>query len=337
FYARALLARTLAIADPGDARVQSLLDGLAQAAITSANGVHWEEAERDTYNWNTNTRTTAIALETYATLRPRSELLPGIVRWLMTARRADGWETRQETAWALMGLSAAAQALNERAGQTADVCAGINGEDLLACQTIDASRSLTTGDIALDGETTVDLDAQAGTVYYTAQLRAYLPVAEVEPLNRGIVVERRYTVGAGDEMHTVTEAQVGDTVTVRLTIIAPNDLHYVVVEDPIPAGTDAVNPDLAISQQIGTRPELNREDPLSQGWGWWWFGDIEFRDEKAVLNATYLPAGTYEFVYTIRAGLPGVYNVIPATAREAYFPEVFGRSAGAQFTINSGE
>ncbi|MCC6616490.1 MAG: Ig-like domain-containing protein [Anaerolineae bacterium] len=337
YYARALLARTLAIIDPDDPRVQSLLDGLAQDAITSANGVHWEEEQRDTYNWNTDTRTTAIALETYATLRPQSDLLPGMVRWLMIARQSEGWETRQETAWALMGLSAAAEALDEQAGQTADVCAAVDDQHVIDCQTIDDGLSVTTGDIALDGETTVALEAQAGTVYYTAQLHAYLPVAEVEPLNRGIVIERRYTMGDGDAMQTVTGAQVGDTVTVRLTIIAPNDLHYVVVEDPIPAGTDAVNPDLAISQQVGTRPELSREDPLSQGWGWWWFGNIEFRDEKVVLNATYLPAGTYEFVYTIRAGLPGEYNVIPASAREAYFPEVFGRSAGALFTITDAE
>ncbi|MCA9902467.1 MAG: Ig-like domain-containing protein [Anaerolineae bacterium] len=337
YYARALMARTLAIIDPADPRVQSLLDGLAQNAIVSATGVHWEEAERDHFNWNTDTRTTAIALETYASLRPNSELLPGIVRWLMTARQADGWETRQETAWALMALSAAAQALGERAGQTADVCASVDGQSLIDCQTIDGSQSATTDALDLAGQTTVDVDAQAGTVYYTAQLRAFLPVAEVEPLNRGIVIERRYTMGSGDEMRTVTEAQVGDTVTVHLTIIAPNDLYYAVVEDPIPAGTDAVNPDLAISEQIGTRPELSREDPLRQGWGWWWFGNIEFRDDRVVLNATYLPAGTYEFVYTIRAGMPGIYNVIPATAREAYFPEVFGRSAGTQFTITSGE
>src|SRR5690606_7465844 len=103
-----------------------------------------------------------------------------------------------------------------------------------------------------------------GNLYYTAHLRVYLPVPEIEPLNRGIIVERRYTL-AGDETNTpITEAQVGDLVTVRLTVIAPNDLHYVVIEDPIPAGTDAINPDLATSQQVGTRPELNPQNPLSR-------------------------------------------------------------------------
>ena len=82
------------------------------------------------------------------------------------------------------------------------------------------------------------------------------------------------------------------------------------------------------SQQIGTQPELNPADPLSQGWGWWFFSNIEFRDQKVVLSSTYLPAGTYEYVYTIRAGLAGTYNVIPPTGSEFYFPEVYGRERG---------
>jgi hypothetical protein len=168
-------------------------------------------------------------------------------------------------------------------------------------------------------------------LYYTAHLRSFLPVPEVEPISRGITVQRRYvSVETGD---TVTEARVGDLIQVRLTIIAPNDLHYAVIEDPIPAGTEGVNPDLAISEQIGTRPGLDSSDPLSRGWGWWWFSNIEFRDEKVVLYSTYLPAGTYEYVYSIRAGLPGEYNVIPTTGYEFYMPEVFGRGAGSTFTV----
>ena len=80
-------------------------------------------------------------------------------------------------------------------------------------------------------------------------------------------------------------------------------------------------------------PFGSREMPLSYGWGWWWFSNIEFRDEKVVLYSTYLPAGTYEYVYSIRAGLPGTYNVIPASGSQFYMPEVFGRSAGSTFTI----
>ena len=57
------------------------------------------------------------------------------------------------------------------------------------------------------------------------------------------------------------------------------------------------------------------------------------RDEKVTLFSSYLPRGTYEYSYVMRATLPGTYNVIPSTAYEMYFPEVFGRSDGGTFTV----
>jgi len=158
-------------------------------------------------------------------------------------------------------------------------------------------------------------------------------VPEVEPLDRGISVSRKYSLLSDPDATPITEAPIGEPVQVTLTIIAPNDLHYVVVEDPIPAGSDAVNPDLETTSQVGTQPQLQRDRPLSQGWGWWWFSNVEMRDEKVVLYATYLPRGTYQFNYVIQPGLAGEYNVIPATAQEFYFPDVYGRSAGSIFTI----
>ena len=39
----------------------------------------------------------------------------------------------------------------------------------------------------------------------------------------------------------------------------------------------------------------------------------------------YLPAGTHVFTYLARAGTAGTFNVIPTTASEFYFPDVYGR------------
>ncbi|MFN8371990.1 MAG: hypothetical protein U0694_03820 [Anaerolineae bacterium] len=154
---------------------------------------------------------------------------------------------------------------------------------------------------------------------------------EIQALDRGIIVERRYTLLGSDE--AISEGHVGDVVQVHLSVIAPNDLHYVVIDDPIPAGSEGVDPNLSTSQQIGTQPGLDVSDPLAYGWGWWYFSNIEFHDERVLLYSTYLPAGTYEYVYTIRLGLAGTYNVIPPTAQEFYLPEVYGRGAGSSFTI----
>ncbi|MFN8562123.1 MAG: Ig-like domain-containing protein [Anaerolineae bacterium] len=339
YYAKAFLALALHAIEPGDtSRTGTLMSDLLNGAATSATGIHWNEAEHDWWNWNTDTRTTAIALEAFITLQPDSDLIPNIVRYLMVQRQADAWETTQETAWAVMSLTDWMVASGEL-NPNYDYSASLNGETLTqgtaSPENVRDSVTLQVqvADLLRDqvNELVIDRTDGSGVLYYTAHLRTFLPVPQIEPLDRGIIVERHYTLPGSDQ--PITSAQVGDNVTVHLTVIAPNDLHYVVIEDPIPAGTDAVDPNLNTSQQIGTQPELNPENPLSQGWGWWYFSNIEYRDQKVVLFSSYLPAGTYEYVYTIRAGLAGEYNVIPPTGSEFYFPEVYGRGAGSLFTI----
>lgn len=337
-YARALLALTLHEIAPDDSRISTLVSDIGGAAIITATGAHWEEAGRDSYNWNTNTRTTALALEMLLQVDPDNALIPNVVRWLVTTRSGDDWETTQETAWSLIALTNWLTLSNEL---NADYSYSVALNDAeLAAETVTtvnvaAAQNLVVevSDLVQNATNTLLFERTAGegNLYYTAHLRAFIPVPEVEPLDNGIILQRVYTNEAGE---VVTSAAVGETLQARLTIIVPNSLQYAVIEDPIPAGTDAVDPNLNTSQQIGTQPELNRENPLSQGWGWWWFSRTEFRDDRVVLYATYLPAGTYEFVYSVRAGLPGEYNVIPPTGYEFYFPEVYGRGAGSTFVIS---
>ena len=59
----------------------------------------------------------------------------------------------------------------------------------------------------------------------------------------------------------------------------------------------------------------------------------ELRDEKVVLSADFLPAGTYVYTYLARASTAGTFNVIPPTASEFYFPDVGGRGAGSIFEV----
>ncbi len=338
-YAKAFLLLTFDIIGNNEDRINTLITDLRDQAIVSANGTHWEDP-RDYWNWNTNTRTTALVLQALVKVRPDSDLIPNIVRWLMVARSADAWETTQETAWVVMALTEWMVTSNElNADYTYEV--GLNDAPILTGavtpQNVTQSQQLML-DVALllrdqANQLTIERGAGQGNLYYTAYLRTFLPVPEIEALNRGIIVQRHYTLIDDPDRTPITQARIGDVVQVHLTIIVPNDLHYVVIEDPIPAGADAINPGLSTSQQIGTRPGLDTNDPLSRGWGWWWFSNIEFRDEKVVLSSTYLPAGAYEYVYTIRPGLEGVYNVIPPTGREFYFPDVFGRGDGMAFTI----
>ncbi|MCG2769255.1 MAG: alpha-2-macroglobulin, partial [Anaerolineae bacterium] len=173
-----------------------------------------------------------------------------------------------------------------------------------------------------------------GKLYYSMHLRYFLPSDQVRAVNRGIIVARDYTL-LDDPERPVASARVGDVIKVRLTIIAPSDLHYLVVEDPLPAGCEAVDTTLKTTSVAVERPQVTRldEKASSWSWGWWWFAHAELRDEKVALFSTYLPRGTYEYAYLIRASVPGEFLLMPTTAYEMYFPETFGRSDGGRFIV----
>jgi len=340
-FARAFLARTLYIIDPDDTRIATLLADFASAAILSATGSHWEEESNDRMNWNTDTRTTAIILSTLSLIDPNSPLNVNAVRWLMSSRTSSRWQGTQETAWALMALTNWMSASGEMQADY-QYAVGLNGDRLgggiANSQTIrdvlelkvDASKLLKDEANRL----AFARDAGPGNMYYTAHLNLSLPVNQVEPLDRGIVVNRAY-FKLGDLERPITSAAVGDLLLARVTVVAPYALHFVVIDDPLPAGLENVDQSLSTSPQSVEVPrEYSSRDALWRGWGWWYFSNIQRYDEKVMLSASYLPAGTYIYTYLVRAATAGTFNVIPTTAQEFYFPEVYGRGAGSTFIVS---
>jgi uncharacterized protein YfaS (alpha-2-macroglobulin family) len=356
-FGKAYLAMAFGLMQPDQPdRAKTLLSDITGAAVVSATGAHWEEEQVDYYAMNTDTRSTAIVLAALARLDPDNALAPNAVRWLMSVRKEGFWETTQETAWSILALTDWMAATGELEGVYGwQVVA--NGESLgegsVARENIDQTVKLQieVAELLADQANRVFIERfpsqesgqveGTGRLYYSMYLRYFKPVNEVTALNRGIIVSRQYTMSDCDAQEgpcqAIDQAQVGDVIQVKLTIIAPHDLHYVVVEDPFPAGAEGVDQSLKTTSVVGEAPELSRTDrsnPWGGGYGWWWFSHTELRDEKAVLFATYLPRGTYEYTYLIRASLPGEYGVIPTNAYQMYFPEVFGRGDGGMFTIN---
>ena len=64
-------------------------------------------------------------------------------------------------------------------------------------------------------------------------------------------VSRQYFDAACDPLtetcEPITTVTSDQQVRVELTIIAPNDLTYAVIEDPLPAGAEAIDPNLETS------------------------------------------------------------------------------------------
>lgn len=352
-YSRSFLARTLFTIDNEDPRLDTLLSDITNAAIVSATGTHWEEKEIDRWNWNTDTRTTAIVLSTLSLLDPGNPLNANAVRWLMSNRSGGHWRSTQETAWTLMALTnwmvesgelqanyKYAVALNGKrlGGGVANsetlrrsLELKVDLIDMLRDQTNQLAESTQPAEIA---RLAFAHDEGSGNLYYTAHLDVSLPVEQTKALDQGIVVSRGYY--RLDDLNTpVTEAKQGELLLARITIVAPGALHYLVIDDPLPAGLEALDQSLSTSPKSVEVPQVySWEDIFWRGWGWWFFRHIQLRDEKVVLSTNFLPAGTYIYTYLVRASTIGIFSTIPTTAQEFYFPEVYGRGEGSLFTVN---
>lgn len=338
----AFLAQTLYHINPNNReRLSALAQQLQNRAIISATGTYFSDSDADRRHWSSSLRSSALALDSLLLLQPESELLPNIARYLLRQRQGRGhWNSPQETAWALIALSHWLRASGELT-PTFAYAAHLNGDELwsdiaLPSNATEAIELQIDAAALMQNETnllTIQRDAGTGALYYSAHLTLDLPVEQIKPLNRGIEISRRYQLLGAPASAPITSARISDTVQVRLQIAVPNTLRYVVIEDFLPAGTEAVNPELATSSQLGTAPGGARIGDEDAGWGWQYFDRIEFRDEKAVIYASVLPKGVYEFVYTISPLIAGEYQALPPLAQELYFPEVYGRGAGARFVI----
>jgi hypothetical protein len=338
-YGRAFLAQTLYLIDSDDPRIQTLLSDFTNAAILSSTGTHWEEGEDDYWNWNTDTRTTAIILGAMSKLDKKNPLNANAARWLMSNRTDGHWLSTQETAWTLMGLTDWMAASGELKADYA-YAVTFNGDPVGDGQA-DQETIFQTKQLRIDikemlkdevNRLAISRDAGPGNLYYTAFLDVSLPVDQVPALERGILVRRDYFL-LDDYSRPVNQAKQGDLVLVRLTIVAPHTLHYVVVDDPLPAGLEAVDQSLETSQQGVVPNQFKWDDLVYKGWGWWLFDHIQYHDERVELSATELSPGTYVVSYLARASTSGKFQVVPPTAQEFYFPDVYGRGEGSQFEV----
>ncbi|MFN8411817.1 MAG: Ig-like domain-containing protein [Anaerolineales bacterium] len=336
-YAKAYLAQTFHLLDSKDERINTLMSDLQTAAIQSSSGAHWEEGTADFRGWNTNTRTTAIVLNAYIQIQPQNPTTISAVRWLMAHRQNGYWYSTQETTWSLIALNNWL-IVSKDFETDYKFAVGLNGKSIEQGHT-DKQHLEDVVNLQVKLEDMLKNQANylvftrgsgTGNLYYTANLQMILPVKEVKALDQGITVSRQYFL-IDDPKTPITSANQGDIVQVRLTLVAPSDLYYVSADDPLPAGLEAIDSTLTADTLVPSNYTIT--DFNKRGWGWWYFDHTELYDDKIVVSADYLPAGTYVYTYLARASNIGTFNVIPPTASEFYFPDVSGRGEGSTFIV----
>ncbi|TMK27858.1 MAG: hypothetical protein E6G64_11325 [Actinobacteria bacterium] len=352
---RAYLA--LALVDGGapadDVQVRTLVDDLVASTLPSANGNHWEDgtASDKLGSFMTSASTTGLVALVLARLAPDHALLPQSVRWLVVARAAQRWQTDIDRAFGVLALTTYSARTGELGGDFAyrvllddkEVLAGLVKPSATPTT---AAKKVPLTDVT-PGKTSLLAFAReggkSGRLYYTLDLRYVIPAKGVEAVNRGFAVSRSYSLLA-DPATLVTGARLGDVVRVTMTVIAPAERSYVVIEDLLPAGLEPVDVRLRTTDPA-LRAKLNGERVAASQrqaggyaapWLRWYYSpwqQVDVRDDRAVLMTDHLARGVYEYVYYARATTTGDFFVAPTHAEETYFPEVFGRTDSARFTV----
>ncbi len=166
-----------------------------------------------------------------------------------------------------------------------------------------------------------------GVLYYGLRLN-YAPSSPLPPRDEGLAITKKIEPLDSNKKERATNLiKAGSLVVVTLEIAVPQELLYIVVDDPLLAGFEAVNPSFRMeSEEAQRRLEALIDTRPSRPRPWWsGFNHIERHDNRVILFADSLTPGVYVHCYLARALNFGTYVVPGTKAEQMYAPEVFGR------------
>lgn len=321
-FARALLARDLAPLDHGLAQ-QVLASVASQARLSGAIATVPDEpslAQREYLS--SDARTTALALRAFVAVEPHDPLTAKLVRGLLSLRRSGRWSTTQESAWAVTALDDARALYPPPTNGAAPLQLWFDGTE----QARGPAATVTTGTIPMSKLQSspaglLSFRAEGAGLFYEAALRYARKQPPASPLEHGIHVARSLKLTRGHASVAASNLRVGDTVEVDVVLGSAVPRELVVLDDPIPAGCEAVNQTFANS------------DPRSLGPSFW-VTHRELRDDRVLSFLDRLPAGLTHVSYQLRVIAPGRFAHPPAKAECMYAPDVFGRTEASVVETN---
>lgn len=315
----------------------SLIARLDSAAVVSSTGTHWDPP---VVGEEPPVAETGRCLRALVEIAPNDPFVPAAARWLMLARSGPAWDTDRGAALAISALVAYARHAHEgrasyRYRIAVDGAMALQG-DVTPGSTMDESvgrpiSSLRRGAPVIISRVDRAGSAGGGPLYYVAQLHYFLPARSITPLSQGVSVNRRYLDFAG---HPATAVAAGSIVQVEVVLRTGQSLTHLRVVDPVPAGFEPIDQSLNTSRQglfkewqpLVPSPGIKRLTAF--------LTHVDVRDDRVSLSADSLPAGVYRYTYLVQATVAGTYAAAPTRAWEAFFPEVFGRSAGEVIAVS---
>ncbi|MBT8791756.1 alpha-2-macroglobulin family protein [Akkermansia muciniphila] len=313
-------------------------DSLQTAWLRLPNAGYW-------WRWyGSSAATQAAYLKLMSKSAPGNPVTARLAKWLLD-NRANGsyWDSTKDTADCLEALSA--YLLQTREGME-DMEAEIL-YDGVPVKTVSCTKeTLFTFDNAFrmsgkalaDGSHVITIRRKkgSGNIYANSTLSYFSLEDPIPAAGNAVTVERSYyrirkeTVKNGSVKDTQTDAgelvsqgrdltrrtllkngdviASGDIIEVVMTVKTKNDVEYLMLLDPKPAGCESRETASGYAR-MGTV-----------------FGYREIGDEEIRLFLSSLPMGQYQISHRLRAERPGRFSALPAVIEAMYAPELRGNS-----------
>jgi uncharacterized protein YfaS (alpha-2-macroglobulin family) len=250
---------------------------------------------------------------------PWREDLPRLVRGTLGRQQQGRWNTTVANAWGVLAMEKFSERYEKEpvSGQTV---AGIIGAGAVH----DWSAKPEGGALDLawpSGEAPLSLThGGEGKPWVMIQSRAAVPLAV--PLTSGFKIARTVTPVAQRDASGLAR---GDTVRVRLQIEAQSDMSWVVVNDPVPAGSTI------LGRGIGGESQILAEGEKGRNYVWPTFEERTFESFRAYYR--FVPKGTWAVEYTVRLNNAGRFELPPTRVEAMYAPEMFGMIPNEPVTV----
>jgi hypothetical protein len=312
-----LIINTMRYLPPANAmraKADVQLENIRQMAIQDdANGLRWKSIA-DAENMNTSAEETmALLAEAFESSGKYKDVQAGIVKWLLTAKQQQHWQTTKATAAAIALLQkekggsfdGAKSFTTDVAGKPLNVSdALLGGEpaDFIAAKETPASITL-----KKNGNAT-----GAVTWYYFAKPEG------LDTLSKTVKINKQFFIYDGNSRNVklMTPGLVlkpGDRLQVKLTVEAAVSLQYIHINDPRAA--------------LFEPGENSSGYHYTKGVGYY----QSIRDTGIELFTEAMPRGISEFTYDVVVAHSGEFNSGPATLQCMYQPALTAYSSTQSF------
>jgi len=354
-FAKALLLHAIAVSKGQKKLTEALLPELQNALRIENDAAFVGENTGDEYAvlMDSQARTSALVLRALLAAQPDHPLAAELARGLLIQRVDGSWRSTQETAYALLALDAYRKA-QEKAVPDFQVKALLGQQSVLDAEFRERTLSAQQTRVPIDklaGSKSSSLVFEkrgSGTLFYQARLRYARRTLPTDTLDQGFFVQKGLRSvspeGLPQALSSIADTvpprfRGGDLVIADLVIVTPSPRDFVVVDDPLPAGFEAVDSHLSTTSSALGVGESNgygscadcdyqeARDDLAAGRTFFEdYSQRELRDDRVLFFVDHMAAGMYHYRYLARATTMGKF-VLPSTrVEEMYTPETFGRN-----------